>query len=161
MSPDRADGLQLAMMYDKENSLICADLNINNRFEGYADVVHGGMLFGILDVIVWYIIFMETKKIGMTRKVEMEFFKPVMCNTPYRAKGRLERIVEKDIYSTAWVEDEKGECYARVNALFREGKDFDVPAFLDRFDFSYTTPEIRAHFFSLLGGGSEGKVDNA
>ncbi len=116
--PDREDGLQLTMIY--ENHIVYTDMYVDNRFEGYEDVVHGGMIFGILDVIIWYAIFMETKKICMTRKTEMDFFKPLMCNTLYRAKGKFERIEDRDIHATAWVEDSGGECYAKVTALFRE-----------------------------------------
>lgn len=148
LSPDRKDGLQLQMFY--EGGIVYSDLFVDNRFEGYADVLHGGMIFGVLDVIIWYAIFLRTKKIAMTRKVDMEFFKPIMCNSRYRAKGDLVKIYGKDIYATAWVEDAAGEVYARVNALFREGKDFDVTAFIDRFDFTATTPEIKDHFMSLL-----------
>jgi acyl-coenzyme A thioesterase PaaI-like protein len=148
MSPERPDGLQLQMFY--EDGIVYCDLFVDNRFEGYADVLHGGMIFGVLDVIIWYVIFMRSKKIAMTRKVEMEFMKPVLCSTAYRAKGKLTRIEEKNIYASAWVEDASGEVYARINATFREGKNLDVAAFIDRFDFSATTPTIKDHFLSIL-----------
>jgi acyl-coenzyme A thioesterase PaaI-like protein len=148
MSPDRQDGLQLEMFY--QDGIVYCDLFVDNRFEGYTEVLHGGMIFGVLDVIIWYVIFMRSKKIAMTRKVDMEFMKPVMCSTAYRAKGKLTRIEEKNIYASAWIEDASGEVYSRVNATFREGKNFDVAAFIDRFDFSTTTPAIKEYFLSLL-----------
>jgi len=145
---DRADGMGLNVMY--EDHTVYCEMIVDNRFEGYHDVVHGGMLFGILDVLMWHIIFMETKKIGMTRKTEMEFFKPVMCNEQYKAIGKFDRVVGRDIYASAWIEDSDGECYARVTALFREGKDLSAADFLKNLDFSDTTPEIKAHFMSIL-----------
>lgn len=148
MSPNREDGLQLQMFH--EDGIVYCDLFVSNRFEGYAEVLHGGMIFGILDTIIWYVIFMRSKKIAMTRKVDMEFLKPVICNTPYRAIGKLTRIEERNIYATAWVEDASGEVYARIHATFREGKNLDAAAFINRFDFSTTTPAIRDYFMSLL-----------
>mgnify|MGYP001769733713 CR=1 FL=1 len=147
-SPDRADGLQLTMLY--EDGLVSCEMNINNRFEGYTDVVHGGMLFGVLDVMIWYAIFMATKKICMTRKTEMEYFKPVLCNHPYVAKVRFLAVEERDFLSEGWIEDRHGQICARVNALFREGKDISVEKFVKKFDFSYAAPEIRDYFLSLL-----------
>jgi len=147
-SPDRKDGLGLNMIYEK--GTVYTDMRVDNRFEGYEDVVHGGIIFGILDVIMWWVTFMETKKICMTRKTEMDFFKPVMCNTQYKAKGELLRIEDRDIYASAWVEDQSGECYAKVTGLFREGKDISIPAFIDSFDFSNISPETKEHFLSLL-----------
>lgn len=151
---DREDGLRLNMIY--EDHTVYCDMMVDNRFEGYHDVVHGGMLFGILDVIIWYVIFMETKKVGMTRKAEMEFFKPVMCNMPYRAIGKFERLEDRDIHAYAWIEDKDGECYAKVTALFREGKDLSMKDFLNNFDYRFTTPEIKAHFMSVLEENHEG-----
>lgn len=145
---NREDGLKLQMMY--EPGLVYCEVNLDSRFEGYTDVLHGGMIFGILDVIIWYVIFMETKKIGMTRKTRMEFFKPVMCGSPYIAKGQFLKIKDRDIHATAWIEDNKGEIYAKVDALFREGKDLPVDHFINKFDFSRTNPEIKKYFLSLL-----------
>lgn len=145
---DREDGMRLNVMY--EDHTVYCDMVVDNRFEGYHDVVHGGMLFGILDVLMWHIIFMETKKVGMTRKTEMEFFKPVLCNEQYKAIGKFDRVVGRDIYASAWIEDSEGECYARVTALFREGKNLSAPDFLKNLDFSNTSPEIKAYFMSLL-----------
>ncbi len=148
LSPEREDGLKLQIFHD--NGIVYSDIFIDNRFEGYAEVLHGGMIFGILDVIVWYAIVMKTKIVGMTRKAECEFFKPIMCSTPYRVKGEMLRIEDRDIISTAWFEDASGEIYARMNAVFREGKGFAMDAFIDRFDFSSTTPAIKEYFLSLL-----------
>ena len=66
LSPTRKDGLQLTMMY--EDNCVYTDFFVDRRFEGYTNVVHGGMIFGVLDVILWYIILMETKKDGHDEK---------------------------------------------------------------------------------------------
>jgi uncharacterized protein (TIGR00369 family) len=151
LSPKRKDGLQLTMMY--EDSCVYTDFFVDRRFEGYTNVVHGGMIFGVLDVILWYVILMETKKMAMTRKVEMEFFKPIMCGAHYRARGKFIRIEKKDIHASAWVEDEHGEVYSRVNAIFREAKEIDMAAILERLDFSITAPELKEFFLSLAKEG--------
>ncbi|HOD76620.1 MAG TPA: hypothetical protein PKJ17_11355, partial [Syntrophorhabdaceae bacterium] len=51
LSPERPDGLQLQIFH--EDGIVYSDLFIDNRFEGYADVLQGGMIFGILDVIAF------------------------------------------------------------------------------------------------------------
>jgi acyl-coenzyme A thioesterase PaaI-like protein len=146
---NREDGLRLRMIY--ENGIVLCDVNLDNRFEGYINVLHGGMIFGILDVIIWYVIFMETKKIGITKKTEMEFFKPVMCGSPYIAKGRFLRIEDRDMLATAWLEDKHGKIYARADAIYREARDVPLDHhFINKFDFSHANPEIKEYFMSLL-----------
>lgn len=149
----REDGLRLKVLYDKDNDLVCCNMNIDTRFEGYDGVVHGGMLFGILDVIIWYAILMETKKICMTRKADMDFFKPVLSNVTYKACGKLLRVEDRDYWATAWIEDQSGERCAQVTALFRESKSLDYDDFVNNLEFTDTSPEIKEFFLSVAKQG--------
>ena len=147
-SKKRPDGIGLDVLY--ENGVVYTNMFVDTRFEGYKSVVHGGIVFGILDVIMWYTILLETRKICMTRKTEMEFLKPVLCNTMYRAQGKLIGVEDKDVLVSAWAEDDQGERYAEVKAVFREAKGLDVSEFVDSFDFSLTSPDIKEFFYSLI-----------
>jgi uncharacterized protein (TIGR00369 family) len=146
VNQQREDGLRLKMLYDDD--LVYCNMSIDRRFEGYDGVVHGGMLFGVLDVIIWYAIFMETRKICMTRKTDMDFLKPVSCDTVYRACGKLLRVEERDYWATAWIEDRIGDRCAQVTALFRESKNLDYDQFLSHLEFTGTSPEMREFFLS-------------
>lgn len=138
---ERSDGLQLKIRYRR--GVVYADITISRKFEGYEKVVHGGMLFGILDTLIWYAIFMDIGKSCMTRKTDMDFLKPVLCDATYRAQAKVQRVEERDIWATAWIEDAQKERYAQVTALFREGKGIDYAGILDRLDFTGVSPEIR------------------
>ena len=149
-SKKRPDGMGLAILH--ENGVVYIDMLVDTRFEGYKGVVHGGIVFGILDVIMWYTILLETRKICMTRKTEMEFLKPVLCNTMYRAEARVVRVEEKDVIVSAWVQNGQGERYAEVNGIFREAKGLDIAEFVSEFDFGESSPEIKEFFYSLIPG---------
>jgi len=148
VSEKRPDGMQLVIRY--EDGVVYTNMNLDSRFEGYKGVLHGGMVFGILDVLIWYSILMETRKICMTRKTEMEFLKPVLCDTPYRAEARVVAVEERDIIAFAWVQDAHGDHYAEVKAVFREAKGLDVAQFVHSFDFSQGTPDMKEFFYSLI-----------
>ena len=127
---------------------VYTDLTLGKPFEGYENVVFGGMVFGILDVVNWYAIFMSTKKICMTRKTDMDFFKPMECDKPYRAHGKLLRVEDRDVRATAWIEDGGGERCAQATALFREPKGVDRARFMSRFDFTGVSPHMKEFFLS-------------
>jgi acyl-coenzyme A thioesterase PaaI-like protein len=148
MSKKRPDGMALTILY--EDGVVYTNMFIDSRFEGYKGVVHGGMVFGILDVIMSYTILLNTRKIYMTRRTEMEFLKPVLCNTMYRAEGRLKGLEEKDAMVSAWVQDAEGTRYTEVNGVFREAKGVDMAELVDSFDFSDISPEIREFFYSFI-----------
>lgn len=141
-----ADGPPLRLYFSK--GAVYTDLTPGQTFEGYKNVVFGGMVFGVLDVVMWYAIFMTTRKICMTRKTDMDFFKPVMCGQPYRAQGKLLRVEDRDVWATAWIEDGAKQVCAQVTALFREAKGIDRAGFMERFDFTDVPPHVKAFFLS-------------
>jgi acyl-coenzyme A thioesterase PaaI-like protein len=141
MGKNRPDGLQLKMRYRK--GIVYSDINVSKAFEGYEGVVHGGILFGILDVLMWYVIFLEGRKICMTRKTDMDFLKPVLCGTPYRAQARMLRIEDRDVWATGWIEGPDKERHAQVTALFREAKGATYKDLVGRMDFTDVSPEMK------------------
>ena len=68
----------------------------------------------------------------------------------YRAEARLVGVEEKDVIVSAWVQDGQGERYAEVNGIFREAKGLDIAEFVNSFDFSESSPEIKEFFYSLI-----------
>jgi uncharacterized protein (TIGR00369 family) len=141
MGQQRLDGLQLKIRYRK--GAVHTDLSVSDSFQGYEGVVHGGILFGILDVLMWYAILMESRKVCMTRKTDMDFLKPVLCGAPYRAQGKLLRIEDRDVWATAWVESPDKERCCQTTALFREAKGINYLDAVNRMDFTDVSPEMK------------------
>jgi acyl-coenzyme A thioesterase PaaI-like protein len=138
--------MHLSMHYRR--GVVYTNFNLSSAFEGYEDVVQGGMLFGILDAIMWYVIFLETGRIGMTRKTDMDFLKPVECGPTYRAEGKLVSVEDRDIRATAWIDNAKKERCAQMNALFREAQGLDYAGLFRNFDFTGISPKMKKVFLS-------------
>ena len=141
----RVDSLRLRLQYRK--GTVYTDFSVGKDLEGHENVVNGAIAFGVLDVIMWYVIFMETAKNCMTRKVDVDFLKPVICDRTYRAQAKLVRVEERDAWVTAWIEGPGKERHTEVRGLFREpavsiGRDFTG------WDFSGVSHEIREKFLS-------------
>ena len=148
LSQQREDGLKLRVIYAGDH--VYTDFQIGEQFQSETDSLYNGILFGIMDVLMWYAILMQTKKICMTKKIDIEFLEPISCNIPYRAKSKLLNADEKDIHVTAWIEDNNGQVYSKVTALFREGRGMNASDIINNFDFSETTPEMKEFFDSFL-----------
>lgn len=144
----REDGLRLRVIYEGDH--VYTDFQLSDRFQSETNSLYDGIFFGIMDVLMWYAILMKTKKICMTKKITVEFLEPLLCDAPYRAKSKLMDVKGKDYHVAAWTEDGKGKVYARVDALFREGKDISIADIFHDFDFSETTPEMKEFFQSFL-----------
>lgn len=139
-------GANMQMHFSR--GVVYTDITLGAEFEGHEKVVFGGALFGILDVVMWYAIYMATRKICMTRKSDMDFFKPVMSGHPHRAQGKLLRVEDRDLWVTAWIEDADKQRCTQSTALFREAKGVDHGRFMKRFDFTGVSPHMKEIFLS-------------
>jgi uncharacterized protein (TIGR00369 family) len=146
--PARQDGVGLELCYEK-GRVLC-DVRIDNRFQGYKGVVHGGIVMGMLDTLMWYVLVIETKKVCLTRHIDMDFFKPVLCNTPYRASTEFLRTDDKDVYASGRLEDASGQVCAHVTGLFRESKELSLKDVVNRMDLLDASPETKDLILSLL-----------
>ena len=142
---ERVGSLGLRLQY--QEGIVYTDYSVGKDLEGHENVVNGVIAFGVLDIIMWYVIFMETGKICMTRKVDVDFLKPVICDRPYRAETKLVRVEDRDAWVTAWIEGPGKERHTRGDGAFSRTAMPIRRDFTD-WDFSGVSPKVRERFFS-------------
>ena len=121
------------------------EFTAGDRFQGYDGLLHGGIITGILDEVMWWTVFMETRQMCATSKIEIEFKRPVECGRAYSASGSFLEKTGKIYYLSGFIKDEQGKICARGNASFREWK-FTLEELARHLDFRGVSPEIRALF---------------
>ena len=145
--PD-GDGLKMKIQF--KDAIVFCDFILAAKFQGYDNVAHGGIVAGILDEVMWWTIFLETKKICLTRKLDTEFLRPVYCGASYTAKGKLLHEERGSIHVSAIVEDTHGKVAARANGLFRVAKQIAPRQFATKLDFSHVSDQIKDMFLTTL-----------
>jgi acyl-coenzyme A thioesterase PaaI-like protein len=143
--PD-GDGLKMKIRF-KDGTVFC-DFILAAKFQGYDNVAHGGIVAGILDEVMWWTIFLETKKICLTRKLDTEFLRPVYCGVSYTVKGKLLHEERGSIHVSAIIEDSHGKKTARGNGLFRIAKQATPGTFATKLDFSHVSDQIKDMFLA-------------
>jgi acyl-coenzyme A thioesterase PaaI-like protein len=154
VSPERLDGLRLKMMWDGDK--IRCDLRLDERFENETGTVLSGILFGIMDVMMWCAILVNTGKICVTRTVKADFVAPVEPDKPYKATSQFIRIEGRDVHVAAYIKDDSGNICATVDAIFRENKEIRLEEAMERLDFSGISPKVKQFFQSLLSESRDG-----
>lgn len=137
-------GLGLEIEY-ADGAVIC-QFNANHKFQGYDGMMHGGIVAGILDEIMWWALFMETRVIAATTKMEIEFKRPVLSGETYRAKGQVIRSVHNTFNVSGVIESLSGDLCARANGYFRRIKGFTMEDIVNHLDFRGVPQEIRSFF---------------
>ncbi|HPP06291.1 MAG TPA: PaaI family thioesterase [Syntrophorhabdaceae bacterium] len=130
----------------------CADgavfcqFTANQRFEGYNGMMHGGIVAGILDEVMWWALFVETKIIAATTKMEIEYKRPVISKETYRARGQVLRLIHNTYHVSGIIETPSGQLCARANGYFRRLKRYTMEDIMKHLDFRGVPEEIRSFF---------------
>lgn len=140
------DGLKMKIEFT--DGVVLCDFTVEPKFQGWDDVAHAGIVTGIMDEVMWWTIFAETRKLTLTRKLETEFLRPVYCGKPYRVRGKLVRQEHGNIHAEATIEGEDGKTAARAHGLFRVARNIAPSAFADKLDFSHVSQEMREMLLS-------------
>ena len=147
-------GLKLRIEY-ADGACSC-DFLVDDAFQGFHGVLHGGIVSGILDEVMWWTVFMEMGVISVTWKMDVEFRKTILCGKGYRAVAKCGGIAHGNYHVSGSIEDGSGKACARANAVFREAKGVKKDEFLQSLDFSGESGAVESILRSrLLGTGRE------
>ncbi len=136
-----AHGLHLALHAGDGRCWV--DTVLDDRFEGWDGIAHGGIISTILDeVMAWAVI--EHDLWGVTARMTVEFKKPVPIGRPIRGEGRVTSVRRRVVETEGELTDGEGNVLARATATY-VGAPEDKKA------------ELKARYgFALAGDGQTG-----
>jgi uncharacterized protein (TIGR00369 family) len=137
-------GLGLEILYADEEA-VC-EFVAHEKFQGYDGMLHGGIVTGVLDEVMWWTLFVTTRVVSATWKIEVEFRRPVNCGTRYRASAHLLGPAPKGYHLSAEIIDEEKRVCARATGLFRKTKGFCLEDVVKVLDFRGVSPHTRSLF---------------
>lgn len=76
--------LGLEMQFYEDGEYIISEWEPKIHFQGYKNVLHGGIQTTLMDEIASWLVYIKIKTAGMTMKIETKYKKPVYVN-----KGKL------------------------------------------------------------------------
>jgi len=103
---DNQAGLKLDFFYDQDNRLAWVEFQPEERFEGYRDILHGGIISSLLDEVMVKAI-MNGNILAVTMKLIVEFKQPARIGEKLRAEG--------------WVTGRKGKAFLAEGRLTGDG----------------------------------------
>ena len=94
------------------------DLSLEQRFEGWDGIAHGGILCTILDeVMAWSLVGEDNW--GLTARINVEFKRPVAIGCPIRAEGWITRSRRRLIDTAGHILDARtGDVLATGTGLY-------------------------------------------
>ena len=109
-------GLQLKLHLEERRSW--TEFVLDDRFEGWRGVTHGGIIATVLDeVMAWSLVIADN--IGVTARMDVAFKRPVPINRRVHAEGWIVEQRRRRFEVASRIEDaETGETLAEATAVY-------------------------------------------
>jgi uncharacterized protein (TIGR00369 family) len=109
------DGLQLDFELVGEDG-IRTEFTPPKRFQGWKDILHGGIIATILDEVMVNVAYLR-KIMAVTVKLEIKLRKPVAVGERLIFRGQILKQGTKTLDVKAWAEQEGGAVVAEATGL--------------------------------------------
>jgi uncharacterized protein (TIGR00369 family) len=103
------------MNFYEKGEEVCCDWEPRQHFQGYKNVLHGGIISTLMDEIASWYVFTKLRAAGVTSKINVKFIKPVKTD-----KGNLKLVAIKQEVSRR-LADIKVKLYDNEGQLCSEG----------------------------------------
>jgi len=116
-SPDNESGLQ--MQFYEDGDFICCNWQPTRAFQGYKNVLHGGIHTTLMDEIASWVVQVKLKTSGVTYKLETKFIKPVNVNeNTVHLKACLKEQKRNIAVIDVFLYNEKAELCSQTTATY-------------------------------------------
>ena len=114
---DNDHGLQ--MRFEIKGDRLRSRLFIEERFRGWSNLLHGGVISTILDETMSWTVICLTRKFMLTKGMQVRFHRPIRVGTTAIATGYISaRVSEKRVMVVAEITDEDGKICASSEGEF-------------------------------------------
>jgi acyl-coenzyme A thioesterase PaaI-like protein len=113
--PDAAEGFHLQVR--REGDEVVAEHVFEDRHSGAPGIAHGGAVATVVDDVLGYLLYV-VKAPGVTRRLEVDYLKPVLTGVPYVVRGRLDRRDGRKLWVSCACTDPDGVVAFRAAGLF-------------------------------------------
>jgi uncharacterized protein (TIGR00369 family) len=114
------------------------ELSLDERFEGWSGIVHGGIICTVLDeVMAWALVGQDNW--GLTAALSVDFKRPVAVGTRIRADGEVVRSRRRIVETTARLtQSQDGSVLATARGTYLAADPGRKRELRDRYGFRFT-----------------------
>jgi uncharacterized protein (TIGR00369 family) len=116
--PANPTGLHLEFLRASDGSVVASPV-VSDAFDGHPGYLHGGIIATLLDEAMSKSV-RALGKSAMTRKMDVDYLRPVPSGKPLRIAGRVVRSEARKHWAEATILDSEGSELARATGLFIE-----------------------------------------
>lgn len=110
----------LRMRFETDGTRLYSGLKVADHLRGWSNLIHGGVISAILDEVMSWTAICLSSRLILTKKMEVEFLRPVLINEEIFVEGWAEddSIDDRSAVISAKIMDAKGRELARARGHF-------------------------------------------
>jgi acyl-coenzyme A thioesterase PaaI-like protein len=113
--PEAAQGYHLSVR--REGDEVVTEHVFEDRHGGAPGIAHGGAVATVVDDVLGFLLYV-VKQPGVTRKLEVEYLKPVLLGVRYTVRGRVDSHEGRKLWFSCSCTDPDGVEAFRAKGLF-------------------------------------------
>jgi len=124
-----------------------ASFTLPDLYEGYKGMIHGGILSGVLDEVMWWAASWEGRRASLTVEMRVRYLKPAPTKEQYLAVARVTSPSQRIISTEGEIRRlDGGEvCVVAEGRYYLLSGERNEES-LRRLDYSLCPPEVRERF---------------
>lgn len=128
--------------YTTKPGTVEAQINLRKDYEGFPDIVHGGILSAILDEVTGRAQMSFKDRFMVTAQLTMRFRLPVLVDQNYTVLGVAGEIKGRVSKSTGQILDMDGRIMAEADAVFVDLTQEQIDSMADASDYWKIYPDV-------------------
>ena len=113
--PDAEQGYHLQVR--REGDAMLAEHVFEPRHSGAPGIAHGGAVATVVDDVLGFLLYV-VRVPGVTRKLEVEYLKPVLIGVRYTVRAKVDRVDGRKLWFSCACTDPDGVLTFRASGLF-------------------------------------------
>lgn len=124
-----------------------ASFNLPDLYEGYKGMIHGGILSGVLDEVMWWAVAWRTGRACLTVEMTVRYKRPTPVKRRYRARARAVEVSSKIAMAEGEIEDlTEGKVCSTAKGRYYLLSGRSNQEALALLDYTACSPAVRARF---------------
>jgi len=129
------------------NGEIRSQFQLREEFVGYKGMIHGGIIAGILDEVMWWAASWQEGRACLTVEMKINYLRPTPIGRSYLAVAQVLEVASPRVITKGEIREPEGDrVYASSQGVYHLLSGRRNEEALRLVDFSLCSPEIRQRY---------------
>lgn len=118
-----ANPIGIKLRFSRTENGVSTQLTVGEQYQGYGQVLHGGIVAGLLDEAMWWAIHRTLGSFCFTADMNLRYKRPVPATEPVTVRGAVVEDRRRVVLAEGQILNSAGQVLAEASARFVPRRD--------------------------------------